>query len=70
MTEAPKLSPDEHERLQRAGANARAAGRSFLDNPHLKSENCPAATGEPLEVWVAKHDAWELGWRAEDAMRG
>lgn len=57
------------ESVQQAGANARALGLVELDNPYYKSENIPAATGETIEQWSAKHDAWELGWLMEDAMR-
>jgi hypothetical protein len=55
--------------LQQDGANARAMGRGYFDNPFLRSENMPRATGETLDQWSAKHDAWQLGWTAEDAMR-
>lgn len=56
--------------IQKQGANARAHGLSRYDNPFLKSTALPATTGETMEVWVAKHDAWNLGWTMEDAMRG
>lgn len=59
----------EHEHLQRAGANACALGRSELDNPFLRSAACPAATGETLDVWMAKYDAWHLGFTLEALMR-
>lgn len=58
------------ESLQKDGAEARAHGRSFLDNPFLKSSSMPAATGEPIDEWARKHDAWHLGWTMENAMRG
>ncbi len=58
-----------HEDLQKQGALARAAGRSLFDNPYLKSENMPAATGDTIEDYQAKHDAWHLGWTIENAMR-
>lgn len=57
------------EAIQTQGANARAAGRSELDNPYMKSDQMPGKTGEDLLTWSAKIDAWMLGWRAEDAMR-
>jgi hypothetical protein len=55
--------------LQAQGANARALGRSELDNPFLKSAAMPAATGDAVEHWNAKAEAWALGWKIEDAMR-
>jgi hypothetical protein len=59
-----------HNALEKDGARARALGRSQFDNPFLKSENMPAATGHSLEEWNAKRDAWQMGWTIEDAMRG
>lgn len=55
--------------LQKAGATARAARRCELDNPFYKSENMPAATGESIEAWNAKCEAWDFGWKMEDAIR-
>lgn len=60
---------EEKERLQKAGANARALGHSSLDNPYLKSSAMPLATGDLTHEWLEKHDAWHLGWTMEDAMR-
>lgn len=57
------------EAIQRHGANARVRGESYFDNPYLKSANCPAATGETIEVWSAKHEAWAFGWEMENAIR-
>jgi hypothetical protein len=56
-------------KLQRSGAEARALGRTFLDNPLLRSEAMPTATGDRTAEWLRKHDAWHLGWTAENAMR-
>ncbi len=52
-----------------AGANARGMGRSLLDNPYLHQDRVPMATGESLEVWESRHDAWEAGWLLEDSVR-
>ncbi len=54
--------------IVKRGANARAYGLTVFDNPYLKADQCPAATGETLEQWQAKHSAWEFGWRMEDAI--
>lgn len=59
--------PDEQ--IQKDGANARALGRSFLDNPHLRRENMPVATGETIEAWARKERLWNLGWEMENAIR-
>ena len=56
------------EHLQKLGADARASGASFLSNPFLRSKTLPANSGDSLEVWTRKHDAWHLGWTVEDAM--
>lgn len=63
------MTKEESERIQKEGANARALGHSMFDNPHYRSEAMPAKTGESTEEWQLKAEAWELGWRAEDAMR-
>lgn len=55
--------------LQQAGANARAVGRPWLDNPYYKSEAMPGHTGEPFEEWNRKVKAWKFGWDMEDVMR-
>lgn len=55
--------------IVKQGANARALRRSEFDNPFLRAESCPAATGETVEQWQAKERAWHFGWTAEDATR-
>lgn len=55
------LEKQEHEALQRAGANACASGVSQFDCPLFKADRVPAATGEAPEVWSAKVEAWTLG---------
>jgi hypothetical protein len=57
------------EKIQLHGANARARGESYMDNPYLKSANMPAKTGETIEEWAAKQEAWALGWQMEDMIR-
>jgi hypothetical protein len=57
------------DKLRLDGANARAMGHSVFDNPHFRSEAMPAATGESIEEWQQKCDAWYFGWVTEDAMR-
>lgn len=63
------MTKEEHESIQRAGANARALGRDLLANPYYGSGNVPATTGESAKEWQAKVQAWEIGWRAEDLAR-
>lgn len=63
------MTREQSEVIQKAGATARAMGRSEFDNPYLKADKMPAATGEAMDEWQAKHDAWHFGWTAENAMR-
>lgn len=60
----------EHEDIVKRGSNARALGLSELDCPFYAERECPAATGETIEQWQAKVDAWTAGWKLEDAVRG
>lgn len=64
------LTKDESQRLQKDGATARALGKSEIDNPFYRPENCPAATGEATPEWEAKASAWRVGWLIEHEMRG
>lgn len=57
------------DKLRQQGANARALGRGIFDNPYFRGDNLPAKTGETIAAWQEKVEAWEFGWRMEDAMR-
>jgi hypothetical protein len=49
--------------ITRSGAQARARGASFFDNPHLISD-------APFDnQWMTVVDAWSTGWLQEDAGR-
>lgn len=65
------MTREEHERIQKDGANSRAVNGplSSLRCPYYHADKMPAATGESIEEWQAKVDAWQLGWQAEDAIR-
>lgn len=45
-----------------SGRQARSMGLTQADNPYLKADNLPKATGEPHRCWQDKVEAWELGW--------
>jgi hypothetical protein len=47
--------------LLSAGAAARAAGATLLDNPMYRTENVASAESN-FELWAAKATAWESGW--------
>jgi hypothetical protein len=50
--------------LEHDGARAAASGRGVRSNPYLLPENMPATTGEPLDEWSRKNDAWHEGFVA------
>lgn len=47
-----------------AGRRAAASGHAWTENPFLRRENMPAETGEALDAWSAKHDAWQSGFES------
>lgn len=55
--------------IQLSGANARARGESRFSNPFYSQQKMPAATGETIDKWNAKAEAWTFGWEMEDVMR-
>lgn len=55
--------------IQRHGAEASARRKSIFDNPYLKKEAMPAASGDTIEQWEAKRLNWEIGFRVNDLMR-
>jgi hypothetical protein len=61
------IGPNDRAVLRKAGAEARASGVSFMENPFLRHEALPGNSGERFEHWKDKHDAWDMGWKAEDA---
>lgn len=63
------MDPRLRSRLMDAGAAARRAGASWNENPGYRAEQHPSRTGEPLDAWHARLDAWSDGWRIEDAIR-
>jgi len=56
--------------ILRQGATARAVGRTEIENPFYQPEKMPSTTGEPVDAWASKAEAWNTGWRIEDAMKG
>lgn len=52
-----------------SGANAMALGMCFMDNPYYKQDAMPRATGESVEQWNRKAEAWNAGWAVEDIVR-
>ena len=58
------------EQAEKDGASARALGRDLHSNPYYVAAGMPSVTGEKLEEWHAKAVGWDVGWRAEDLIRG
>jgi len=55
----------EREELQRQGAKAAARGDTPQANPLLADPNAPTATGEDLDQWVERVQAWQSGFDAQ-----
>jgi hypothetical protein len=53
---------DKESQLMRDGARAAQRGSSWQANPYLSRENMPPATGDTLQEWSRKHDAWQRGF--------
>jgi hypothetical protein len=60
-------NPFEESVLEQDGARAAQDGRSWQCNPYLRRENMPQATGETLQEWSRKHDAWQRGFEGRAA---
>jgi hypothetical protein len=58
-----------YENIQRDGADAAREGKSLLDCPFFKAAAMPHHTGEPIDQWHARVDAWEAGWRIASLVR-
>ena len=48
-------------RAPQAGATARLKGVSRFNNPFEADYEMPPKTGEPLDHWFAKFEAWRSG---------
>jgi hypothetical protein len=59
------LTYGEDASLKRAGARAAAGGLSWQSNPYLVASNMPSATGQSLNDWCQRHDAWQTGFEDE-----
>lgn len=63
------LSRAERAELQRQGAKAAARGETAGTNPLGHARNKPPATGESVDKWLQRHDAWEQGHEAQSISR-
>jgi len=56
--------------IQRQGANSFAIGLNKSGrNPYYLIENMPASTGETIDDWAKKANAWQMGWAMERLKR-
>lgn len=60
----PKTSA--YEDLESAGAAARTAGKDWSANPYLEPNSSRPAGGQEAAEWLAKQEAWQLGWMRQD----
>lgn len=51
--------------LAQEGDRTARSGGHWSANPYLKRENMPGATGDSLQNWACKHDAWQRGFDGE-----
>ncbi|WOB10150.1 CrpP-related protein [Piscinibacter gummiphilus] len=58
----PKRRRRETAELSRQGAKSAARGDSPPVNPMDATENTPPSTGESVEEWRARRDAWQAGY--------
>ena len=56
------MKPGERAELQRQGAKAATRGDAAASNPLLLLQNMPAATGETMQEWAVRYDAWRAGY--------
>ncbi|WP_234409424.1 serine protease [Ideonella sp. B508-1] len=64
---SPALFADngEYAELERQGAKAAVRGEDMASNPMRNSVNQPEATGESLQRWADRRDAWDHGYRSQ-----
>ena len=63
------MTIDEMVDLQKRGSRARVLGFKLSDNPYLQPDRMLCHTAEALAEWLARHDAWKLGWETEHAIQ-
>jgi hypothetical protein len=58
----PKRNRREKAELSRQGAKSAARGDSPPVNPMDADENTPPSTGESVQEWRDRRDAWQAGY--------
>ncbi|WP_156901658.1 CrpP-related protein [Azohydromonas australica] len=59
------MRPGEQAELERQGAKAAVRGDEAGSNPLLQQRNMPASTGEALQEWGRRYDAWRAGYEQQ-----
>jgi hypothetical protein len=59
------MRPGEQAELERQGAKAAVRGEEAGSNPLLLLHNMPASTGEDLQEWRHRYDAWRAGYERQ-----
>jgi hypothetical protein len=59
------MRPGEQAELERQGAKAAVRGDEAGSNPLLQQQNMPASTGEALQEWRRRYDAWRAGYERQ-----
>ena len=55
----------ERAELERQGAKAATRGDAAASNPMLLLRNMPGSTGETLQEWGLRYDAWRAGYEKQ-----
>ena len=63
------MKDSERAELERQGAKAAVRGEGVQSNPLLLALNMPIATGESLQEWSARYDAWRAGYANQRVAR-
>lgn len=59
------MRPGEQAELERQGAKAAVRGDDSGSNPLLQKQNMPASTGEALQEWGRRYEAWRAGYEQQ-----
>jgi hypothetical protein len=66
----PKRRRREKAELSRQGAKSAARGDTPAVNPMDEVENTPPATGESVEEWRDRREAWQAGYDQQSDVLG
>jgi len=64
------VSTAERDELRRQGAKAAARGEHSISNPMGEHSNMPGSTGESVDTWQLRKQAWQRGHDAQSKAIG